>query len=148
MDDLRCLIWHTLCQITSGQIPISPEEPFFTTIANAVYPIFDEEYETAPENHKLKEFFTIDEEMTNLNELQPKFFWLDVESYLFCFNSKSLEEEINEVIEIAKENDFEDHIGEMINMVLTDFSYNNKTEFFALTAAKWLAHILGKENGL
>lgn len=146
--DLQFLVWHYMAQLNQGQIAISPEEPLLRKIAEAVYPIFDEEYETAPENTKLKEFFEINEEEGNLYEIQSKFFWLGTESYLFFFNSKDLERELEDVAEVAKENQIEDRLMEMANMVMTDFSFNNVTEFFGLTSAQWLAKILGEENGL
>ena len=143
--DIRFLCWHYLTQLNEGQIAISPEEPLFEQIAQAVYPIFDREFETAPENQKLQEFLETGEE-GNLFEIQNKFFWLGTESYLLHFNSRDLEKELNDVTEVAKEHQMEDHLAEMVNMVMTDFSFNNVTEFFEMTAAQWLAKILGEEH--
>ncbi|MEG1722441.1 MAG: DUF3843 family protein [Bacteroidales bacterium] len=145
--DIRFLCWHYLTQLNEGQIAISPEEPIFKEIAQAVYPIFDREFESAPENTKMQEFLQIGDE-ANLFEVQNKFFWLGTESYLFSFNSRDLEKELNDVVEVAKEHQMEDHMAEMINMVMTDFSFNNVTEFFQMTAAQWLAKILGEDHVL
>lgn len=146
--DLRFLCWHFLTQLNQGQIPISPMEPLFAEITNAVYPIFDEAFETAPENEKMREFFELNEEEGNLYDVQSKFFWLGTESYLFHFNSLDLERELDDVLEVAKEHQLEEQLAEMVNMVMTDFSFNNVTEFFRMTSAQWLAKILGEENGL
>ncbi|MGL4293403.1 MAG: DUF3843 family protein [Bacteroidales bacterium] len=145
--DIRFICWHFLTQLNEGQIAISPEETLFMQIAEAVYPIFDREYETAPENTKLQEFFAIGDE-ANLFEVQNKFFWLGTESYLLSFNSRDLERELDDVAAVAKENQMEDHLVEMANMVMTDFSFNNITEFFEMTAAQWLANVLGEEHVL
>lgn len=146
--DLQFLGWHFLTQLNQGQIAISPEEPIFAEIARVVYPIFDEEFETAPENEKMKNFFMLNEEEGNLFDVQNRFFWLGTESFLFHFNSRDLERELDDVLEVAKEHQMEDKLPEMVNMVMTDFSFNNVTEFFNMTAAQWLAKVLGEENGL
>lgn len=146
--DIQFLCWHFFSQQFEARIPISPTEQLFEMIAHAVYAIFDAEYETAPENKKLKEFFQLNEEEGNLFELQSRFFWLGTESYLFCFNSRDLENELNEVVEVTKEYAMEDNMAEMVDMVMTDFSFNNVTEFFNLTAAQWLAKVLGDDNQL
>ena len=145
--DIEFLCWHFMTQLYEGQTPISPKEPLFEAIAKSVYPLFDSHYETAPENKKLHNFFHIKENDT-LFDLQEKFFWLGTESYLFCFNNRDLEKELDDVTEVAKENQMEDQLAEMANMVITDFSFNNVTEFFELTAAKWLAYMIGPENEL
>ncbi|MEG1586505.1 MAG: DUF3843 family protein [Bacteroidales bacterium] len=143
--DIQFLCWHYLTQLNEGQVAISPEEPLFKQIAQAVYPIFDREFESAPENSKMQEFFEIGDE-GNLFDIQNKFFWLGTESYLLHFNCRDLEKELNDVTEVAREHQMEDHLAEMVNMVMTDFSFNNVTEFFEMTAAQWLAKILGEEH--
>ncbi len=145
--DIQLLCWHFYTQINESQIAISPLEPLFKAIAQAIYPIFDEEFESAPANDTLKEFFTLSDDAT-LFEVQEKFFWLGTESYLFGFNSRDLEKELNEVMVVAEENQMQDHLPEMVNMVMTDFSFNNVTELHRQTAAQWLGHMIGEEHDL
>ncbi len=146
-DDLKFLCWHFFTQINESQIAIAPTEKLFSKIAERVYEIFDEEYETAPVNEKLRSFFELSDD-ANLFEAQSKFFWLGTESYLFYFNSRDLEKELNEVSVVAEEQGMQEQLAEMVNMVLTDFSFNNTTELHKLTAPQWLGHIIGEEHEL
>ncbi|MDO5571178.1 MAG: DUF3843 family protein [Bacteroidales bacterium] len=146
--DIKFLCWHYLTQLNKGYISISPNEAFIDEIADKVFPIFDNAFEEAPENTKLKALFELNEEDENLYTIQSKFYQLCIETYLFHFDSLDLTEELNDVTQVAKENNLEDKVIEMANMVMTDFSFNNVTEFFNLTSPQWLAKILGEENSL
>lgn len=146
-EDIQFLIWHYFMQLNRGQIPYSPETPLFTAIAEKVMEILDEEYGSAPENEKLQEFFILPEkEQTNLYSLQARFAWLATESYLFQFNGRQMQEEVNNMVETAKENGTEEYLPDMVNVLCNDFAYNLVTEFMQRSPAQWLAILLGKDH--
>lgn len=147
LEDVQFLIWHYFMQLNYGQIPYSPETPLFALMAEKVMEILDEEYESAPENEKLKEFFILPEkEQTNLYSLQARFAWLATESYLFQFNGRQMQEEVNDMVETAKENGTEEYLPDMVNVLCNDFAYNLITEFMQHSPAQWLAILLGEDH--
>lgn len=146
-EDIQFLIWHYFMQLSRGEIPYSPETPIFSRIAQKVMEILDEEYESAPANEKLKDFFILSpKESTNLYSLQARFAWLATESYLFQFNGRQMQEEVDEIVASAKEDGTEEYLPDMVNVLCNDFAYNLITEFMQYSPAQWLAILLGKEH--
>ncbi|MCP9610859.1 DUF3843 family protein [Coprobacter tertius] len=143
--DLQFIIWHFFMQLDETNIPYSPLDPLFTQLATTVMQILDAEYETAPENEKLKKFF-LQPNLTsrNIENWFSRIFWTGSESYLFQENGLRLQIDADDTVDMAKKENMEDRIPEMINMLCNDFAYNNVTEFFALRPAQWLSRILGK----
>ena len=116
-EDIQFLIWHYFMQLSRGEIPYSPETPIFSQIAQKVMEILDEEYESAPANEKLKDFFILSpKESTNLYSLQARFAWLATESYLFQFNGRQMQEEVDEIVASAKEDGTEEYLPDMVNV--------------------------------
>jgi len=148
-QDIQFLIWHYYMQLNGTEIPFSPLNPLFSEMAKSVMTILDEEYETAPENKKLQEFFNIPDDIKqNIQALHTYIFWLGTESYLFQENGIFLQTDAEEIAEIAKNDNMEEQIPDMINMMCNDFTYNHVTEFHALRPSQWLARVLGKDNCL
>lgn len=146
-EDVQFLIWHYFMQLNRDQIPYSPENPLFALTAEKIMEIFEKEYESAPENEKLREFFVLTEkEQTNLYSLQARFAWLATESYLFQFNGRQMQEEVNNLVETAKEDGTEEYLPDMVNVLCNDFAYNLTTEFMKHSPAQWLAILLGKDH--
>ena len=87
-------------------LAVLPENPPAHTdsIASDVMEIFETEYESAPENEKLLQYFRIDEkESHNLYALHARFLWLCTQSYLFFNNGFLLEDQAESLAEEAKE---------------------------------------------
>ncbi len=148
-QDIQFLIWHYYMQLNGTEIPFSPLNPLFSEMAKSVMTILDEEYETAPENKKLQEFFNIPDDIKqNIQALHTYIFWLGTESYLFQENGIFLQTDAEEIAEIAKNDNMEEQIPDMINMMCNDFTYNHVTEFYTLRPSQWLARVLGKDNCL
>lgn len=146
-DDIRFLIWHFFVQMCDEDIPSSPTDEKISELAEEVMTIFDAEYETAPENKKLKEFFNVPVD-ADLYDLQSKFFWLGTESYLFYSDGIGLQSAIESSLQQVKDKDGRMDIPAFVNIMCNDFAYNNVTEFLGLSSAQWLAAILGKAHPL
>ncbi len=148
-EEVQFLVWHYHMQLNNLDIPFSPALDIFAAIAKAVMEIFEEEYETAPENEKFRQSIEVEEnEQNNLYALHAKFLWLCTQSYLFSNNSYLLEEEAESLVEEAKEAGLEEQATDMVNMLCNDFGFNHVTEFMRLTPPQWLAEVLGKESPL
>lgn len=146
-EDVQFLVWHYFMQLNNLEIPLPPALTLFGKIAESVMEILDEEYETAPENEKMQEYFRFtDKEAANLHLLHSKFFWLGTQSYLFANNGLILQEEAESLAEQAKNDNMEEQIPDIVNLLCNDFGYNNTTELFALSPAQWLAEIVGEDS--
>jgi len=111
--------------------------------------IFETEYESAPENEKLLQYFRIDEkESHNLYALHARFLWLCTQSYLFFNNGFLLEDQAESLAEEAKEAGMDEQIPDMVNLLCNDFGFNHVTEFMRLTPPRWLAEVLGEDSPL
>lgn len=61
IEEVQFLVWHYHMQLNNLDIPYSPTLDTFAAIASDVMEIFETEYESAPENEKLLQYFRIDE---------------------------------------------------------------------------------------
>ena len=104
IEEVQFLVWHYHMQLNNLDIPYSPILDTFAAIASDVMEIFETEYESAPENEKLLQYFRIDEkESHNLYALHARFLWLCTQSYLFFNNGFLLEDQAESLAEEAKE---------------------------------------------
>ncbi len=80
LDDVRFLLWHYVQQDGLDRSLINPENRGIEATAEAVYEIFDQEYEVAPENNTLRRFFE------NLDVSTKSFYPLRNTMEWFCFD--------------------------------------------------------------
>lgn len=148
-EDLLFLIWHYWLQIQNESVPISPFHPLIEQTAESVMELFDEAYESAPENRKLTAFLVAStSDQLSLYELYDRFFWLGTASYLFFANGRDLQQSIEEFVESMAEKNNQFDLEAFISIVCSDFAYNLSTELFGLRPAQWLARILGTTHPL
>ncbi len=57
IEDIRFILWHSFQSWNMGVKVYNPENKGLENLAKAIYDILDKEYETAPENERLQEFF-------------------------------------------------------------------------------------------
>lgn len=149
IEEVQFLVWHYHMQLNNLDIPYSPTLDTFAAIASDVMEIFETEYESAPENEKLLQYFRIDEkESHNLYALHARFLWLCTQSYLFFNNGFLLEDQAESLAEEAKEAGMDEQIPDMVNLLCNDFGFNHVTEFMRLTPPRWLAEVLGEDSPL
>ena len=149
IEEVQFLVWHYHMQLNNLDIPYSPTLDTFAAIASDVMEIFETEYESAPENEKLLQYFRIDEkESHNLYALHARFLWLCTQSYLFFNNGFLLEDQAESLAEEAKEAGMDEQIPDMVNLLCNDFRFNHITEFLRLTPPRWLAEVLGEDSPL
>lgn len=146
LEDIKFLIWYFF-SVNQHDEYFAPIEADFDIISNAVFSIFEKEYETAPENEYLKDFLTISEDETDFYLIKEKIDWLFMRSYLFCFHELELMEQMEEMLE-AQEN-IEPH---QVEPIMHDFRdsivLNNISNLLALRGYEWMAQLIGKEHKL
>lgn len=78
-EDIRFIIWNTLAKAPYAHSYINPMNPVIAEIAHVFFDILDKEYETAPENKTLQDYFLTYK--TN-QDADNKLLWLFGHTYL------------------------------------------------------------------
>lgn len=157
-EDIQVLIWYFL-NLLSEDWYVSPRSKIINTLAKEVYALFDEAFEEAPENERLKEIFTF----KPLQQMQPENAYYDFRDqlYIFYFENYLLYPDIGiylykcqkEIVINLKNKDSDQLImplPQMINYVINEFNircvHNHRTKLLNLNSAEWFAAFLGEDH--
>ena len=150
LEDVRFLIWYFVAAYFDDDT-IEPKSTEVLAIAQKVMEVFEEEWETAPENELLKSCYEIEGKLSGKDEYYEVRRFLQVllfETYLFFPDTcLRINEEHEEILEEHKGKGLSIH--EMANFLdeATDTSTHTYcTRLLGLTAKEWAAEILGKEK--
>ena len=102
VEDIRFILWHCFQNWNMGETIYNPENTALKDLSEAIYVILEKEYETAPENERLKEFFNFSHLKENdYLEYRNKVEWFFMNSYvnIGCYEDymESMEEKIEEL---------------------------------------------------
>ncbi|NOZ48276.1 MAG: DUF3843 family protein [Chlorobi bacterium] len=142
-QDIAFLIWYFLNTIQEKKF-ISPYNSFIKIIASEVMQILEEEYEFAPENNFLKQFYQLD---NNEKDYYVARHYLDTiffNTYLF-YPDTAVKLQVLEK-EILEEKD--ENVMMYLNDSRDNFLIKKATRLLALKAKEWGAHILGLKHPL
>lgn len=78
-EDIRFILWNTLEKAPYEHPTVNPMSPVIRQTARVFFEILEQEYETAPENEALQDFFLT---YINKEDANHKLFWLFGHSYL------------------------------------------------------------------
>ena len=98
-EDIFFLIWYYLNSTFYKEKIFFPVSKNIIRLGLDIYRIFDEEYEYAPENSKLKEFIFLPPQENDYYKVRSKIEWVILDSYLFHFNRNNCENEILDLSE-------------------------------------------------
>jgi hypothetical protein len=145
-QDIQFLIWYFI----NGKFLeeyLSPVDKLLLELSYEIYEIFDREFETAPENMKLKSFISISPTETNYYKVRNLMDWIFISSYLFHFQEYEFEAEMENII---KEND--ENVLRNLEAVGDDYrdylSTSKPSSLLAYRGNHWLARVLGKNHPL
>lgn len=150
LEDLRFIIWHCFQRKNIGIKVYNPENQGIELLALDIYSILDNEYETAPENERLIDFFDFSSlNEGNFQEYRNKLEWF----YFNCYiNQGVLESYIESMSDEMDRLDNDENMdpatadimlySHRINKVL-----NGRTPLLAITAAEYLKLILEADGG-
>ncbi len=147
--DVCFLIWYF---ISCDENLLAPDEYFILEIAGYIMDIFEEEWETAPENTYLKKYYTIENNSADYYEARKLIDNILFNSYLFHPDT-GVELFISE-LEILDDinNQPDEDILYKANLILTENReeklYKNHTKLLALRGPEWAAELLGKDHKL
>ena len=81
-EDIRFILWHCFQRVMNMKT-YNPNHQSFIFLAEEIYAILFEEYETAPENERLQQFFNFsDLTEDNFLEYRSKIEWFFMKSYI------------------------------------------------------------------
>ena len=147
VEDIYFLIWYFLSAVYYRERTFSPVFETIINLGDDIYPVFDREYEIAPENTKLKEFLQIEPDEFEFYKIRDKLKWLGLDSYLFYFQKMECDIEIAELLE---EHEDDEHFFENMNGFIydtIDYYVNNKVSpLLALNVKDWMSGVLGEDH--
>lgn len=146
-EDICFLIWYYLNSYQDDTI-VFPNQQFIFDIANAIYQVFDKNWETAPANEDLKLYYTIDENENDYYVARNLIDNILFGSYLFNPDTyrKLIESEEDILLD---EHDFEmDHIFGLLSENRASCTHKFHTKLLSLKGNQWAAKILGDNHKL
>lgn len=145
IQDVSFLIWYFANTYQTEQF-ILPFNSFIIEIAIRVMDVFEEEWEYAPENKTLLNFYTIDEEETDYYVARELIDKILFNSYLF-FPDTQLD--LNDsVAEIMNERGYEEKTLMFLNENRDSILHNSHTALLSYKGSEWAARIIGKSHKL
>ena len=105
LEDVKFILWHCFQYGNKRNTIYNPENTGISKLAEALYAILDKEYETAPENERLQDFFDFSN-LTEDNFLQYRDYiqWFYMNSYINIGCYDDYEESKAELLEELLEN--------------------------------------------
>ena len=147
VEDIYFLIWYFLSIEYYHETTFSPVFDEILHLGNDIYPIFDREYEFAPENKKLQDFFMVEPDANDFHKVKEKMKWLGLNSYLFYFQRHEFDDEIAKMLEKNKgKEDFEKNMDIYIYDTIDSHISNKVSPLLALKTKDWMAGVLGKNH--
>ncbi|MFR9546826.1 MAG: DUF3843 family protein [Rikenellaceae bacterium] len=143
LADVQFLLWHYVQQDSMGRALINPENIGLEIAAEVVYSLFDREYEVAPVNQTLQNFFAnLDVSTKSFYPLRNVMEWFCYGCYLNIYNEEKL---YDITMDFFEEQDMDKRDARYFNMM----TYNIRVDhllsarnILALTSYQWLAMIV------
>lgn len=147
-EDIQFLLWHhlqTICR-EEGRV-INPENPAIEAIANVIYSILDDAYETAPENERLWQFMHPEEKgLDGFDKYRFVLQWFHYDSY---FNIENEEQYLDtlEGIENDLDGNWEGKQGVFQYGIYTSLMLRGRRGLLSLPSCEWLALWAERNDG-
>lgn len=141
VEDVRFILWHCFQRDKIGEKIYNPENTGILVLAEAIYAIFDNEFETAPVNERLQDFFDFSElTEDDFLEYRNKVEWFYFNSYINmgCYECylDSLSEQMEE---LGKRKELDDRT---MDLMIYSFKINSvlsgRTPLLSITAPEYL----------
>lgn len=141
VKDIRFILWHCFQKDKIGQKIYNPENTGILALANEIYDIFDDEFETAPVNERLQDFFDFSELTENdFIDYRCRLEWFYFYSYINmgCYECY-LETLSDDMEELEKRKDLDDRT---MDLMIYSFKMNTvlsgRTPLLSITAPEYL----------
>lgn len=139
MRDVQFLIWYFL-NLQKQDVFVNPYSPELKGLAQDVWQVFDQEYEYAPENKQIADFFKL-ENPENLDEVRYFIDKILTRSYLFTQDTGIELYMRTAPLKTGKQQDFKLYKNHRDKFIL-----NFPTKLLAKRGAEWAATLYGKKG--
>lgn len=150
IQDVSFLIWYFFNTIQENTF-YGPISHLVIALAEDVMVVLDDEWDYAPENQKLKDYYSLSNETTDYYDSRYLIDNILFNSYLFYFDTK-IEILSSEYDIIQDHKNSEDKNEELLLTYLRENRdskvHNLHTRLLALKGKEWAAEIIGKEHPL
>ena len=142
-EEVRFLLWNEMQTYDGNDSFINPENPAITAVADDVFYLLDEAWETAPENDRLHDFLHNEAAALSYWEARTMLEWFS--QYSFVYPGAE-----DDFIDAMWEGEREDDTPESIHMraytVRTQNTFCNKHNLLSITPPQWMARIRKPEE--
>ena len=144
-QDVRFLIWYFFNTAQTAKY-INSNSNFFKEMASDIFEILDEEYEYAPENKVLKEYYKLDEDESDFYVARNLIDTILFNTYLFYPDMllDLLDSEVDMIENIKDEEHLLHYLDENKDTIL----HESHTRLLSLKGKEWASRIIGKEHPL
>ena len=134
-QDLSLLLWHFMQVYNEKNTLLNPENPWLLETALELTNLFDEEYESAPENERLHAFIHNDFIGDNWWECRKLMEWFHMSSYVFLGAPEA-------VAEAIVDSEYKGMpLPKRMYMAVTEHMFNYKHNLLSLNVQQWLGKI-------
>ena len=136
--DIAFLLWHYLQIDNFNKRFINPENPFIIRTAEQLCALFDQEYETAPENERLYAFVhqsDVEKEFETMREVVG---WLALKSYIGEWNRIAM---IDDIEDAMNDDNCEQTDTQTAYQITMNYMFDERTNILAQPMTQWLADI-------
>lgn len=148
LADVQFLLWNYLQQLVLTEQFLNPENPKIMSTSHSIYTIFEEEYEYAPENERLRTYLCSPEEIApdDFYAYREIMEWFYVNSYFHPFGISTILEKYDEVMEEYEKNGDvnEEHMNKVLYQTRLNLIFEGRTEPLSLTTTEWFARFWSK----
>lgn len=145
-EDVRFLLWHFTQQYhgyRKGTF-VSPDNPVNEWTARLIYQLFCDEWTTAPENERMKRYFTNEMRYQTMEALNPILTWFHYDMYLFTRSNEELTEYAKTFWKQG--NGSQEELTMMLMNLHEQLAYVGRSEFLRFTAPQWFAKLLPADH--
>ncbi len=147
--DINFLLWYFFSILRMDEDQISPEYIVDSYLPGKVFDIMEREYETAPENLHLKQFYSLDPEQASFVDVNAKVRWIGLDSWLLYFTGIEMDQMIDEMMEEEDEESLPEKDREgFVYDYIDSYAMSHCTRLLAMRGNEWLARILGSGHPL
>ncbi|WP_106829791.1 DUF3843 family protein [Parabacteroides pacaensis] len=136
-EDVRFLLWFYLQQ-DRDQMILDPENPGLQEVADVIFQLFESEYETAPENDQLKDFFSANHSYNHFSDYRSFLKWFHYDCYLNVYNRQAIQKYDEEILET----DSPEYHPILLYDFHINFCFTGRNCLLAYSSPEWLALIL------
>lgn len=138
--DVRFLLWHCLQRNAEGKNVINPENPGIAMVARTITSFFDAEFEYAPENDRMQEFFDApDLNETDFYKYRDMLTWFCYQCYIGYGNDFDFLKDQADILKEYRNSQIDKNLL-MYDARITR-ALNGRRNLLALTTPEWLAAV-------